>query len=333
MKFAYGLILSLLAIATATAQQRPTYESLVGNVPVNEVSQSPEVQVPFIFWGGDVATFVANGGLTTTPNSEFGRQGLRIRLVPGDDAKQQVRDYKTGKSPFLRMTDMMAYMASEVVSRDPRTKPVMFLQLTWSLGDHIVFKEPDANLRQTPQGVEVLRPTQLQDWKGRPKKVRLALQAEGPHIGLTDDSLKSAGMTWDDIEPVWCKDLTATDDSPAERLRKGQADAACVITPDMIGLTSGLDAVGSGAEKTTKGARVINSTSVMDKSIGDFYLCRTDWYNSHQDWVKKFNVGWLKTAEAMMKWKDAYANGKGRSPEYVAALKDGSDDLRQRQGR
>ena len=32
--------------------------------------------LPFIFWGGDVATFLANGGLDTKPDTTFGKLGL-----------------------------------------------------------------------------------------------------------------------------------------------------------------------------------------------------------------------------------------------------------------
>jgi hypothetical protein len=32
----------------------------------------------------------------------------------------------------------MIGMAAEALNADPRTKPVIFLQLTWSAGDHLV---------------------------------------------------------------------------------------------------------------------------------------------------------------------------------------------------
>ena len=41
-----------------------------------------------------------------------------------DDFVQQVRDYLSGKSPFLRGTFRMIGMASEVIGADPRTKGV-----------------------------------------------------------------------------------------------------------------------------------------------------------------------------------------------------------------
>jgi hypothetical protein len=82
-----------------------------------------------------MATFYANGGLTTQPGSLFQKQGLSLKLVPGDDFVQQVRDYRAGKTPFLRGTFHMAGLASEVIGSDPRTKGVVILQMTWSAGD------------------------------------------------------------------------------------------------------------------------------------------------------------------------------------------------------
>lgn len=285
--------------ASADAQQ--SFESLVGKVDVGNVS-GDQTQIPFITWGGDVATFVANGGLITTPQSIYGKAGLKIKLVPGDDFQQQVRDYMSGKSPYLRGTYHMVALASELMNKDPRTKPVMVLQLTWSLGDHLVGRK---NIRT------------INDLKGK----KICLQQGGPHIGLIDDSLKAAGLKWSDITVVWAKNLTG-DDSPAEMFRKDPSiDACCVISPDMIGLTSGLEAVGSDGEGNVEGAHVVNSTASMSRSIPDVYIVRSDYFSANKDKVQKFVVGYLKGTEELLKNKEAYNNGRGQSPAYVAALK------------
>ena len=74
------------------------------------------LEVPFITWGGDVATFLANGGLDTKPQSLYGRTGLKIKLTPGDDFVGQVKNYVSGKTPFLRGTFRMLGQASEVIA-------------------------------------------------------------------------------------------------------------------------------------------------------------------------------------------------------------------------
>src|SRR5262249_54796672 len=94
----------------------------------------PEVrEVPFILWGGDVATFHANGGLETRPGSIFDKLGIRVKLKRGDKFEQeQVKPYLANQSPFLRGTMSMLAQVSEQVSRSPESRPVVFLQLTWS---------------------------------------------------------------------------------------------------------------------------------------------------------------------------------------------------------
>lgn len=96
----------------------------------------------------------------------------------------------SGKSPYLRGTLGMLALASEIINRDPRTKPVIVLQLTWSSGDHIVARE----------GVKTLNNLM-------PEK-KICLQSDGPHLTLLDDSLKAAGLSWNDITVVWAKNLT-----------------------------------------------------------------------------------------------------------------------------
>ena len=80
------------------------FSDLVGSVQVQSVAKGGAVEVPYILWGGDVATFLANGDLKTKPSSIFQQSGLDIQLVPGDDFVGQVKNYMQGKSPFLRGT-------------------------------------------------------------------------------------------------------------------------------------------------------------------------------------------------------------------------------------
>lgn len=289
----------LFLVQFAHAQE---FTSIIGDIPVGPVQKSGAVQVPYITWGGDVPTFLANGGLKTTSNSIFAKSGLNINLVAGDDFEQQVKDYVSGKSPYLRGTFHMFGLASEVINKDPKTKPVVFMQLTWSLGDHIVARGTVKNLAAL---------------KGK----KICLKKDGPHTGLLDDSLQSAGLSWDDVTIVWAKNLTGPD-SPAEMMRNDASiDAVCVITPDMIGLTSGLESTGGQGEGNIEGAHVVNSTAYMSRSIADVYAVRSDYYESNKDSVEKFFVGYLKATEDIIKFKEAYNNGRGSSPEYIQVLK------------
>jgi len=294
------LCLGLALVWAGPASAEQPFKSLVGDVAVAPVTQTGPLTVPFITWGGDVATFYANGGLKTKPDTIFAQQGLNLQLKPGDDFVQQVRDYLAGKSPFLRGTFRMIGMASEVIGADPRTKGVVVLQLTFSAGDHMVAR---ANVKT------------VADLKGK----TVALQQGGPHVGMFDDILKSAKLTWDDVKVVWAKDLTASPDSPAEIFRsRDDVDACFVISPDMIGLTGGLQNTGSGAEGTVKGGRVLVSTAELSRSIADVYVCRKDFFDANKPLVTKFVTGYLKACEEVVDLKKAYET-KGSKP-YMALL-------------
>lgn len=285
--------------------QETRFTDLVGPGNVGPVTQTAPLQVPVITWGGDMATFHANGGLTTRPGTIFQKQGLNVRLAPADDFVQQVRDYRAGKTPFLRGTFHMVGLASEVIGSDPRTKGVVILQMTWSAGDHLVARE---SLRT------------LSDLKGK----TVALQQCGPHVGMLDDVLKSAQLSWNDITVVWAKDLSASPDSPPELFRKRQdIDACFAITPDMVGLCGGLASAGTGAETTVKGSRVLVSTAQLSRSIADVYVCRKDFYDAHKEMITKFVAGYLKACEEVLELKKQY-EASGSAP-YQALLQTTQD--------
>ena len=64
--------LTALTAMTAGAQER--FSDLVGQVPVEDVKNTSPLMLPYITWGGDMATFYANGGLETTPDTIFHKQ-------------------------------------------------------------------------------------------------------------------------------------------------------------------------------------------------------------------------------------------------------------------
>ncbi len=297
--FLFGALAALLSFGTSVSAQE-SFAQLVGRAPVGNVKAQGVLEVPYITWGGDVATFYANGGLATKRGSIFQELGLNLKLVAGDDFVGQVKRYMAGDTPFLRGTLRMIGMASEVVGSDPRTRPVVFLQLTWSQGDHMVGRAE----------IET-----LDDLKGK----KVVLQQGGPHVGMLDDILKSARLGWSDIDVVWVKELTG-DGGPASRFRADSSvDACMVISPDMIGLTGGLDAAGTGAEGTVKGAHVAVSTLNMNRSIADVYACRKDFYDSQRGLVEKFAAGYLKGCEDVAEMKRGYQSS-GSSREYSAVL-------------
>ncbi|TWT29194.1 hypothetical protein KOR34_53340 [Posidoniimonas corsicana] len=301
----YALLATTLFMSLATQLPAEQFSKLTGPVNVRPVQSGKQINVPYITWGGDVTTFFANGGLETEPGSIYAQEGLDLKLTPGDDFVQQVKDYMSGKSPFLRGTFRMLGQASGVLGQDPRTKPVVILQLSWSGGDHIVARK---GLRT------------LNDLKRDGKKVRIACQQGGPHVGLLYDALAAAKLSNQDVEIVFVDDLTGPNGA-AEKFRSDKSiDACCVITPDMIGLTGGLDSEGSGAEGTVQGAHVLVSTQNMSRSIADVYAVRSDWYKANRETVEKFVAGYLKATPEVTKLRDDFEKTQRMSREYRQLL-------------
>jgi outer membrane protein OmpA-like peptidoglycan-associated protein len=239
---------------------------------VGAVAPGP-TQVPIITWGGDIATVLANGNAkATSKTSIFGKLGLNLRLAREDVFAKQLEAYLSGRSPYLRGTLGMVNMATEAAGRDPRTKPVVIYQLTWSAGgDALVVK---GNTKTT------------KDLRGK----TVAVQAYGPHVDYLSKILADAGLTPKDVTIRWTSDLTGSAKSPAAALHNPQVDAALVIIPDALALTSS-GTVGTGAEDSVKGARILLSTKTANRIIADVYAVRSDFFESNRADGREIRAG------------------------------------------
>jgi len=153
------------------------------------------------------------------------------------------------------------------------------------------------------------------DLKGK----TVAVQQGGPHIGMLDDVLKAAQLGWDDITVKFFDALTGTG-SPVEAFRDDSSISACfAVTPDMFGLCTDLNSVGTGAEGTVKGAHVLVSTAELSRSIADVYVCRKDFYDANRPLVRKFVAGYLKASEELVGKRAAHDAGT-RDQDYINLL-------------
>lgn len=273
-----ALALAFLLIPAAALAvsyiQAPPLKSVIKTSP-GQVKSGGPVQVPLITWGGDIATILANGNSDVTARgSIFDKKGLNLKLVRVDDFKKQVEAYIKGDTPFLRGTMGMINMASEVIGADPAARPVVIYQLTWSNGGDCLVVKP---------GID-----KVGDLKGK----TIAVQAYGPHVAYLAKALSDAGLTMKDVNIKWLQDLTGTDNSPMEAFYESGVDAAFVIIPDGLTLTSG-GAVGTGAEGSVKGARILMSTKTANRIIADVYAVRSDYYQANRDKVQQFVHGLL----------------------------------------
>jgi ABC-type nitrate/sulfonate/bicarbonate transport system substrate-binding protein len=302
--------LAALAVAAAPAAAQGQFVSSpplaqVVTTPVGAVAPGP-VQLPIITWGGDIATVLANGNAKATArNSIFGKLGLDLRLVREDVFARQLEAYLAGRSPYLRGTLGMINMAMDAANRDSRTKPVVFYQLTWSAGgDALVVK---ANVRTT------------RDLRGK----TVALQAYGPHVDYLSKILADAGMTPKDVTIRWTADLTGGAKSPAAALHDPKVDAALVIIPDALALTSN-GTVGTGAEDSVKGARILLSTKTANRIIADVYAVRSDYLQANRAAVEKLVQGLLAGEEAL---RSLVANKASRAAEFKAVMSAAAREL------
>lgn len=275
------------------------------NTPVSNVKPGAKT-LPLITWGGDIATIYANGSSTRTQaGSLFAQQGLDFRLQREDVFVEQVRQYLSGETAYLRGTMGMISAAADVVSRDERTKPVVFYQMTWSAGgDALVVKD----------GIK-----SAGDLRGK----TIAVQAYGPHVDYLLRVLRDAGLSLGDVTIKWLPDLTGTDDSPASALYEADIDAAFVIIPDALALTSGGN-VGTGAEDSVRGARILMSTRTANRVIADVYAVRSDYYQANKAEVESLASA-LVLAESQL--SDLIGDRNARTREYKAVMEASAEIL------
>ena len=249
---------------------------------VGDVKDGPR-KLPVITWGADIRTVYANGNVErTAKGSLFDQLGLDLQLVREDVFARQLESYLRGDTPYLRGTMGMINMALDALGGDPRAKPVVIYQLSWSAGGDALVVKP---------GIKA-----AQDLKGK----TIALQAYGPHVDYLGKLLKDAGLSFADVNLVWLPDLTGTDNTPMAAFYEGNVDAALVIIPDALLLSSGGN-VGSGAEGSVKGAKILLSTKTANRIIADVYAVRSDFLKAHPDEVQTLVHGLMKAQEAMAK--------------------------------
>jgi ABC-type nitrate/sulfonate/bicarbonate transport system substrate-binding protein/outer membrane protein OmpA-like peptidoglycan-associated protein len=284
LKPCFGVFYFCFVFCTATSSfaidkiSSPPFSKVIKS-SVSDCNLRAPYTLPLITWGGDIPTVYANGGtLQTGKGSIFDQNGVQVTLKREDVFKNQVQAYLECRTPFLRGTAGMINLAADITEKDPRTKLKVIYQLTWSAGgDAMVVK---GNI-SSPK-----------DLKGK----TVAVQAYGPHVDYLSKVLSDAGLSLADVNIYWTKDLTGTDETPGEAFRKNEVHAAMVIIPDALALTSG-GAVGTGAEDSVRGAKILLSTKSANRIISDVYAVRSDFYEANQVFVQNFVRSLLLSAD------------------------------------
>lgn len=236
------------------------------------------VQVPLITWGGDIPTILANGNqLKTAGGSLFADFDLNLELKREDRFAEQVEAYLSCETPFLRGTQGMINMAVDITQADPRTEMVAIYQHSFSNGGDALVVGSGIN---TPA-----------DLRGK----TIAVQAYGPHVDYMAKVLTDSGVKISEVNIRWLENLTG-DHSPVAALQAGDVDAAFVIIPDALMLTSD-GGVGTGAEGSVSGAKILLSTRSASRIISDVYVVRKDFLKNNRQLVENFVHGLLVAEE------------------------------------
>ena len=246
--------------------------------PLSDILQGTHLQpvkggplrIPTITWPGDVAT------VDTDMEGVFKQEGLDVKLFCENDFAKQVKGVIQGDTPFLRGTMGMINSASEACDK-AGVDLVVIYQLTWSDGGDVMVVRPGIN--------------QLTDLKGK----NIALQLYGPHMDFLTTVLAKAGLKPTDVKMRWLKELSVPSYDTHGKIEDPRTafeaapdlNATMVISPDASALTSG-GKVGTGAEGSVKGAKILFSSKSANRIIADVYAVRADYFKNNRDKVEKF---------------------------------------------
>ncbi len=297
-------VISLSANATVkTVDMKPLSEHISVSQYKGNVQSSKEL--PQITWAEDIRTVLANGSSQSTKNgSVFDQYNLDYKLVLKDSVINQAKDYISGKTPFFRGTLDQVVQLNELVYNDPKLRPVVFNLLSWSKGGDVLVADTSVK--------------QLSDLKGK----KIALTAYGPHTFFMWRALKSGGLTFNDVDVVWMKDLLGSAETPANAFCDSQmgVNATFVISPEGSAITEG--------DNACKNSSVVYGTAQASKVIPDVYVVRSDYYETHKDEIQR-----LAHAMFVAKEKADEVTKNTKSSEYKTWMKAsatqllGSEDL------
>ncbi len=251
-------------------EAKPLFESdVLKGVSVKTV-KSGKLRVPTITWPGDVAT------IYTKMDGSFQKEGLDVELFCENDFAKQVKSVLEGESPYLRGTMGMVNSACETFAKSGINLVVIY-QLTWSNGGDCMVVRPDVK--------------SLPDLKGK----KVALQLYGPHMDYLATVVERAGLKPSEVNMKWLKELSIpTYDTKGKLVDPRSAfaaandiDAAMVISPDANALSSG-GKVGTGAEGSVKGAKILFTSKSANRVIADVYAVRSDYFKANKGNVEKF---------------------------------------------
>jgi ABC-type nitrate/sulfonate/bicarbonate transport system substrate-binding protein len=252
-------LLTSLSLAVMASGALANGTPMSTNVDVRDCRATTATEMPVISWGADAITLEAKNDIRAG--------GLDLTMAVNNDLEDQLENYLTCQSPFLRGTLGMLMSAGAVTENDPRTNQVVIYKHSWSAGDAIV----------GAAGIKSVK-----DLAGK----IIAAQSNGPSTAFLARVLSDAGLSLRDVTILWVDDLTGDGDTPYAAMVDGRAQAALVITPDALTLTSG-GSVGTGSEGSLQGATITVSTREAASVVGDYISVRRDFFDANREAIAK----------------------------------------------
>src|SRR5215510_4781846 len=237
-------------------------------LPVAATSENPEVRVRLNVWVGCAAGLVANGGLTTQPDSIFGNKGLKVSFKIIDDWTEGATALATNNVDIMLTTaDVYAKDYGQFLDRGFGSHA--FLMVDWSRGaDGVIGK----------QGIN-----SIEDLAGK----SIAFAPYTPSHFLIYNGLKASGLTTEQRNEI-LKSAIPTKDGiePADLFVHNKVDSAVAWDPDMS------DAVGK-----RPGAKKIYDTRIASRLIADILIVSDRFAAKYPQTLVKFAQGWLEGVE------------------------------------
>ena len=298
----------------APAQAEPAAAAPVqAKLPGGDVLPGEPINLGYIFWGAEIPLFWGLGGLQTHVGTIFAEYGLNFKLFPADDTAAQIAKYKSGETPFLRMTfpTINRYLAELCPTPNADLCPEKAFVLTLSAGDHLVCRDKITDIKQL-------------------KGATVSIQKAGPHESFLFDILRDVNLKMSDVTIVWANGISndpKKDDPPNHLRDNAKVDCAFAVSPDMAALTGGLTSKGSGAEGSVKGAHVLVSTADRRKSIPDVYFVSHKFNTTNRDTVTKFAAAYTKSVEQVTALRHDYENKGSEEMRALLAFAMGVNDV------
>lgn len=269
--------------------------SKVVNTSLKPVKQQSTIKVPLITWGGDIATLLAES------DGIFKQNGVSVSTFREDDFKKQVQMCMSGETPYLRGTIGMINAASDAF-KNSGTDLVVIYQLTWSTGGDAMVVRPNKSLKNIKS---------------------VALQLYGPHMDYASNLLSKAGRL-SSVDFKWMSQLSISEQQGGKIVdpvtlfqESSSVDAVMCIIPDALLLTSNGN-VGTGAEGSVKGAKILLSTKTASRIIADVYAVRKDYFDAHQTEVKNFVKSLMVAEEKLRDLLDNKSSNLGKYRQLMS---------------